>query len=130
MIHQVVKPLLILLLASFVFSGCVVAERRHRRAVVYTPVPPPAPVVLEAPSPLGTTEVIVTSAPPPLRIEVVVEAPGPGYVLVPGQWVWSGRWVWEASHYVRPPRAGAVWVPHHYTHRGGVHVWVRGGWRF
>ena len=115
------KPLLIVSLASLVFTGCIIEDRRPRRTVVvHSPAPPPAPVV---------TEVIVPGPPPPPPSEVVVVAPGPGYIWLPGVWAWSGRWVWEAGHWGRPPHAGAVWVPHHYYPRGGVHVWVRGGWR-
>jgi len=50
-------------------------------------------------------------------------------VWIPGVWVWHGRWVWETGRWSLPPRRGAVWVPHHYVYRNGVHIWVQGGWR-
>jgi len=61
------------------FAGCV--ER-----TVYVQRPPVAG------GPRG--EVVVTEAPPPIQTEVIVEAPGPGYIWVPGYWAWQGRWVW------------------------------------
>ncbi len=76
--------------------------------------------------------VIVSGAPPPAPpyTEVIVASPGPGFVWITGAWVWGGnRWVWEGGRWERPPRPGAVWVPHHYEFRDGRHVYVRGGWK-
>ncbi len=106
-------------MSSLFFSGCVVERHPRRHVVVYEP----APVVVG-------TEVIVQEPPPPPRREVIIARPGPAHVWVPGVWVWQGRWVWEAGHWALPPKAGAVWVPHRYVLRGGVHVYVHGGWRF
>lgn len=100
--------------SSILLSGCVYRER----VVVREPRPAPG-------------EVIVENAPPPMETEEITIAPGPGYVWVPGAWVWRGhRWAWRRGHWVRPPRAGAVWVAPHYEEREGVHVWVEGNWRF
>jgi len=78
-------------------------------------------------------EMAVSSAPPPLPVEVGVQTPMPGrdYVWIGGVWVWGpgGNWVWQAGHWDRPPFRGAVWVPHRYEYRNGRHVFVRGGWR-
>ncbi len=103
------------LISMIATNGCVVRER-----AVYRPGPPPV-----------SEEVIVTEAPPPPPAdEVVVASPGPGFVWIGGAWVWRGHWVWERGHWARPPRPGAVWVPHHYEYRNGVHVFIRGRWRF
>jgi hypothetical protein len=72
---------------------------------------------------------VCSEAPPATIVETVTVAPGPGFVWIRGLWVWRGHWAWQRGHWVRPPRAGAVWVPHRYVNRGGVHVFTRGGWR-
>jgi len=117
---QQLKYALLVLAGAFLASGCVVRER-----VVYRQ--PPAQVV--ATEPAGT-EVTVTEAPPPPIVETVAVSPGPAFVWIDGVWAWHGRWVWEGGHWAHPPRPGAVWVPHRYEYRNGVHVFVRGGWRY
>ena len=97
-------------------SGCVVRER-----VVYRQGPPPAAV---------GGEVVVDEAPPAPIVETVTVAPGPGFVWIGGNWVWRGHWAWEGGRWAHPPRPGAVWVAHRYEYRNGVHVFVRGGWRY
>ncbi|MBI3880922.1 MAG: hypothetical protein HY301_12800 [Verrucomicrobia bacterium] len=137
-------------LSLFIFAGCVVEDDRPyrrgyvvrhgpRRTVVReTVVTTAAAPVVVAPAgpqvyatPGATEEVVVPGAPPPppTEVEVITISPGPEYVWAPGVWVWSGAWVWERGHWLRPPRAGVVWVPHTYVYRGGAHVWVRGRWR-
>lgn len=115
------------------FSGCVVRERGHGHVVVRGVVPAPGPVIIRETvvikEPIGA-RVVVTHAPPPPPREVVVVSPGPGFVLVPGNWVWQGGWVWHKSHWERPPQPRAVWVPHRHVIEGGGHVWIAGGWRF
>ena len=44
-----------------------------------------------------TREVLVTQAPPPVRVETRTVAPGPSYVWTNGYWQWTG--------------AGYQWVP-------------------
>jgi hypothetical protein len=98
-------------LSIAVLSGCVV-----RPARVYYAAPPGA--------------VVVTQAPPPPQVEVVPEAPGPGYVWIAGHWRWrEGRYVWIRGHYDVPPRAGVVWIAPHYENRGGSYVLIEGAWR-
>lgn len=122
------KPgLLTIAAGSLVLSGCVIRETR------YQPAPPP-PVVVQQPAPppdqaVGS-EVVVSEAPPPPIVEQVTVAPAPGFIWIGGYWAWRGHWVWVHGRWGRPPRAGMVWVPHRYVYRNGVHVYVRGGWRF
>jgi len=113
------KLAFLLLAGTYLTSGCVVRER-----VVYHQ--PGSRVV--ATTAVGS-EIIVTEAPPPPVSEVITVSPGPNFIWIGGSWVWRGHWYWERGHWDRPPRIGAVWVPHHYVYRGGVHVFVRGGWR-
>jgi hypothetical protein len=57
------------------------------------------------------TTVIRIAPPPPVRVGVVGVAPGPGYVWIGGYQRWTGSgYVWVAGRWVRPPRAGVVWV--------------------
>lgn len=102
--------------AALLTSGCVYRER-----VVYRQPPPGAPAIDQ--------EVVVNEAPPPDVVETVTVSPGPGFIWVGGYWGWHGHWVWAPGHWARPPYRGAVWVPHRYVYRNGVHVYVRGGWR-
>ena len=108
-----------LLAGSFLMSGCVYRER-----VVYRH---PGTTVVATET--AGSEVVVTEAPPPLIVETMTVSPGPHFVWIGGCWVWQNHWVWQRGHWERPPRAGALWVPHHYVYRGGVHVFIRGGWR-
>ncbi|MGH8428295.1 MAG: YXWGXW repeat-containing protein [Gammaproteobacteria bacterium] len=82
-------------------------------------------------APAPSYGVVVTTRPPPVRVEVVGRAPYSGAVWVKGHWVWrSGRWVWAPGYWARPPRAGVGWVPGHWVHRpNGRWVWVDGYWR-
>jgi hypothetical protein len=80
-------------------------------------------------TPQPAAEVEVTDAPPAPIVEDVPRSPGEGYVWISGAWVWSDRWAWESGHWDRPPRPGAVWVPHRYAVHDGKHVFIRGGWQ-
>jgi hypothetical protein len=61
---------------------------------------------------VGVAQTVVRIAPPPpVRVGVVGHAPRRGCVWVGGYQRWTGnRYVWVAGKWVRPPRAGAVWV--------------------
>jgi len=112
---SVLRGWILMVGAVALLSGCV----EHR--VVYVQGPPP--VVAVAPSP-------VVSQPPPAPVkEVVVAAPGPGYVWVPGHWSWHGRWVWVRGAWVAVPRRHAVWVPGYWAQRPQGYVWIGGHWR-
>ncbi len=117
---SLLKPVFLIAGASLLATGCVVREVRYRN--------PPPPAYAVQPGPVGG-EVVVEGAPPEPIIEVVPVPPDPAFIWIGGVWAWHGRWVWEPGHYARPPRYGAVWVPHRYVYRGGRHVYVRGYWR-
>jgi|SRR5437588_7616650 len=75
-------------------------------------------------------EVLVTQAPPPVRIESQTIAPGPAYVWTRGYWRWTGaRYEWVPGTWVTRPRPGTVWVEGHWVRRAGGWVWVAGYWR-
>jgi WXXGXW repeat (2 copies) len=81
---------------------------------------------------------------PPLRVEVIVAPPGPGYNWVPGHWAWAGRWEWIPGHHVRGvvpaipveivevrparPSPGHMWVRGHHVFEGARWVWRPGVW--
>ena len=75
--------------------------------------------------------VVVRVAPPAPIVEHYGPRPHPGYVWVSGYHRWDGvRYVWVPGSWVAPPRPHAVWVPHHWVHRGGGWVLVEGHWRY
>jgi hypothetical protein len=103
-----VRVVLTLLLVVAV-AGCVVYGR-------------PAPGVAFA----------VGFPPPPLRADVVVEAPAPGLVWVGGYWTWSAErhdYVWIPGRWVRAPFPGARWVPPHWEKHEGQLYFYHGHWR-
>ena len=72
----------------------------------------------------------VPVAPPP-QPEVVVMAPGAGYLWIPGCWVFAGQgYVWQSGYWALPPRPGyRYYVAPHWEHRGRGQVYLRGYWR-
>ena len=74
--------------------------------------------------------VYVRTGPPPLRREVIVTAPGPGYVWVPGYYRYDRtEYVWVTGRYERPPRGRARWVPGHWENSRRGWFYVQGHWR-
>jgi len=125
--HRAPVSWLPIVLGACLLGGCVVYDGPPRRAVFIRP----APVVVEN-QPVyyaAGSEVVADSAPPAPIQEVVTTSPGVEFVWIPGAWLWEGRWIWGPGRWERPPRPGAVWVPHHYEFRNGAHVFIRGGWR-
>jgi hypothetical protein len=75
-------------------------------------------------------EVLVTQAPPVVRVETQTVAPGSGYIWTSGYWRWSGsNYVWVPGTWVMPPRLGVVWVEGHWVRRSGGWVWIAGHWQ-
>jgi hypothetical protein len=70
-------------------------------------------------------------APPPPRRELVIAAPGPGYVWSTGHWAWQGReYVWVPGGWVVVQTGYQRWQPGQWRrdrHRGWY--WVEGHWR-
>ena len=80
----------------------------------------------EAPAPAQ----VIYQAPPAPPTETIIEAPGPDYVWVDGEWQWGGGgWVWVGGHWTHPPYGHVVWVRGYSWHdRYGWHA-ERGHWR-
>ena len=88
-----------------------------------------AACVLFSLSSLGCSgEVVVRTAPPPEREEVVAVAPSPQHFWVRGHWAWNGGgYNWVPGHWeIRRPTA--VWQPGRWRESGGGWVWVEGRW--
>ncbi len=72
----------------------------------------------------------VREAPPPPVVERSYNAPGRGYVWVPGYQRWDGRrYGWTGGHWVMPPRPRAVWEPGRWDRTPGGWRWIPGRWR-
>jgi hypothetical protein len=70
--------------------------------------------------------VVVETAPPPERVEVIPAAPSPNHVWVRGHWGWSGReYLWTSGRYIEG-RSGYRWEEGRWDHRGNGHVWIEG----
>jgi hypothetical protein len=117
----------LLALAPFVLIGCaeepvpVTTTTTTTTREVTTTGPVESPV---------TREVVVTQAPPAVRIEAETVAPGPGYVWTGGYWRWTGTdYVWVHGAWVQRPRPAAVWVAGHWVRRTSGWVWIPGHWR-
>lgn len=117
-----------LALAPFALIGCAdEAPPVTTTTTVTREVTTTGPVV--ATEPVGR-DVIVTQAPPAVRVEAQTVAPGPGYTWTPGYWRWNGAsYVWVSGSWLRPPRTTAVWVPGHWVHRARGWAWMPGHWR-
>ena len=75
-------------------------------------------------------EVVVQVRPPRPLVERRVAAPGRGFIWVPGYHRWDGRaYVWVPGAWMRPPRAGVVWVRPRWVHRRHGWVFIEGRWR-
>jgi WXXGXW repeat (2 copies) len=107
-----------LIITGSTLSGCVVSPRGVKVR---------APVVT-------VSEVMVTRAPPPLRVEPVPPPPsGPTKVWVwqPGHWYWDGRdYDWKPGHYEKRPARAASWVAPTWVARGSQWVFVPGHWAY
>lgn len=56
-------------------------------------------------------------------------APGPDYIWISGDWVWSGGvYTWHEGHWDRP-REGRTWHEGHWESHGNGWRWNRGRWK-
>lgn len=118
----------VLALAPFALAGCVAeptvpvtTTTTETTRQVTTTGPVAAPV---------TREVLVTQAPPALRVETQTVSRGPRYVWTRGYWRWTGAsYVWVPGAWVERPRTTALWVEGTWVRRPGGWIWVAGHWR-
>jgi hypothetical protein len=77
-----------------------------------------------------TREVLVTQAPPPVRVEARTVSPGARYVWTRGYWRWTGAgYEWVPGTWVVRPNPSAMWVEGHWVRTPGGWMWVAGYWR-
>jgi hypothetical protein len=116
----------VLALAPFALIGCAAEPTTVTTTTTTQEVTTRGPV---ATVPV-TREVLVTTAPPVVRVETATVSPGPRYVWTRGYWRWTGAgYVWVPGSWVVRPRTTAVWVEGQWLRRGGGWVWVAGHWR-
>ncbi len=112
----------LLVLAPLALVSCAVEEPRTVTTTTTT-----REVTTTGP---GGREVLVTQAPPVMRVETQPVSPGAGYVWTTGYWRWTGTsYVWVSGSWVMPPRQAAIWVPGHWVHQAGGWVWIAGHWQ-
>ena len=114
------------LLALFGLAGCVAETPVTTTTTEVTRTVTTGPV----PTQPVTREVLVTQAPPAVRVETRTVAPGPSYVWTNGYWQWTGaNYAWVPGHWVERPRPAAVWVEGHWVRRPGGWIWIAGQWQ-
>lgn len=58
---------------------------------------------------------VFQEAPPPRRVEVAIERPGPRFVWIKGDWRLTGHeWSWTDGSWSVPPRPNIRWVAARY----------------
>ena len=68
------------------------------------------------------SDAAVMVAPPAPQVDVIINAPGPGYFWIGGFWNWiGGRHLWVGGHW-QAHRPGYYWAPHAWQRHGQ-------GWR-
>jgi hypothetical protein len=114
------------LLALLGLAGCVAETPVTTTTTEVTRTVTTGPVATQP----VTREVLVTQAPPPVRVETRTIAPGPSYVWMNGYWQWTGaNYAWVPGHWVERPRPAAVWIEGHWVRRPGGWIWVAGHWQ-
>jgi len=67
--------------------------------------------------------------PPAPRHEVIVAAPDPEFIWVPGYYLYDrDEYRWVPGSWQRPPHPGAYWIAPRYAHRGDRYGFVAGRW--
>jgi hypothetical protein len=69
----------------------------------------------------------VTTRPSPPYYERPIR-PGPDYVWIDGEWVWSGNTYTYTNGYWAAPRPYRTWVVGEWRPRGNGWYWRRGRW--
>jgi len=66
--------------------------------------------------------------PPPLRVEIRSDPPGPDYIWINGYWDWNGHtYIWISGHWSRH-NPHKEWQPGHWEQRPHGWVWMPGRW--
>jgi hypothetical protein len=74
--------------------------------------------------------VYATMPPPPLRVEVIGNAPGPGFLWIRGYWDWrAGGFAWVPGRWDRIPPGRHRWEDGRWIQRGDRYYRREGRWR-
>lgn len=78
----------------------------------------------------AAADVVVRIAPPRIVVEKRGPPPSRTHVWISGYQRWDGNaYGWAPGRWEQPPRPGARWVAHRWSHRRGGYVLVEGRWR-
>jgi hypothetical protein len=67
--------------------------------------------------------------PPPPRREVVVSAPYPGAIWVPGFYEYDNGYVWRPGRWQAAPAPGQRWIAPRYVRHGDHYDYYAGQWK-
>jgi YXWGXW repeat-containing protein len=85
---------------------------------------------LALPAVAAPVRVYVNVPPPPIRVEVRGNPPGPDHVWIGGYHRWSGtEYVWVPGRWAARPHVHAKWVAGHWSKHARGWYWVEGHWR-
>ena len=74
--------------------------------------------------------VVIRTAPPAPRHEVIIARPSARHVWIPGYWRWQGnQHVWIGGRWELPPRERVVYVPARWEQRDDGYVFIDGQWQ-
>ena len=78
----------------------------------------------------AAADVVVRMAPPRAQKEKRTSRPSANHVWVSGYQQYNGNaYAWTPGRWEQPPRPGAKWEAHHWTHQKDGYVLVEGRWR-
>ena len=113
--RKLVSVLVLTAVTGFLAAGC----RTEHRVIVRERV---------AVSPPG--DVVISTAPPTPRQEVIGAPPTAQHIWVAGYWAWQGnKYVWVPGHWELRPHADAIWVQGHWRDTRHGWVWTPGHWK-
>jgi YXWGXW repeat-containing protein len=100
---------------------------KNRRGPVVATVLAGAMLIGSAVPALSAVDIDINVAPPAPRI-VEAPSPRPGFVWAPGYYRWDGhRHVWVDGRFIHE-RRGSHWVPEHWSERHGRYHFIPGHW--
>src|SRR5207237_6686774 len=100
-------------LAPVLLAGCAAEPTTVTTTTTTQEVTTTGPVTTPV-----TREVLVTQAPPAVRVETATVSPGPRYVWTQGYWRWSGTdYVCVPGSWIVRPRTTGVWVAGRWARR-------------
>ena len=72
--------------------------------------------------------VVVSTAPPQTRPELLSPSPGAGFAWVPGHWAWRSAWVWVPGSWKQIPAGRRQWIAGQWLAQASQYRWQPGYW--